>query len=117
MTTSAANTTQISVASKSPTSQQHLLQQQQYSQQPLVPPSVYHNGQHIQNGHYQHQQQIDEQNYQYGYNDPNAPGELSGSYYSEDESSEDDSPRENRVLTFADEHGKNLCDVSLLISS
>lgn len=27
-----------------------------------------------------------------------------------DESSEDGSPRENRVLTFADEHGQKLCD-------
>jgi hypothetical protein len=37
---------------------------------------------------------------------------LSGSYYSDEdadaESSDDESPRENRVLTFADEHGKNL---------
>lgn len=40
---------------------------------------------------------------------------LSASYYSEDdaeaESSDDESPRENRVLTFADEHGKNLVAV------
>lgn len=30
--------------------------------------------------------------------------------YDDDGSSEDKSPRENRVLTFADEHGANLCD-------
>ncbi len=33
----------------------------------------------------------------------------SGSYYSDESSSEDESPRENRVLTFADEHGQDLC--------
>lgn len=40
---------------------------------------------------------------------------LSESYYSDKdgdgESSDDESPRENRVLTFADEHGKNLVAV------
>ena len=55
-----------------------------------------------------HQQQYQQQAPVPGLNEQS----LSGSYYSDEdfdgESSEDESPRENRVLTFADEHGKNL---------
>lgn len=51
---------------------------------------------------------------QQGYNAASVPGLHQDDDLGDDDddsSSDDDSPRENRVLTFADEHGKNLCHV------
>lgn len=76
--------------------QQILIQQQQAQLQQLQAQQYQMQFQH----HNQHNQ-----------SDHVVTEDSEGSYYSDEESSEDDSPRENRILTFADEHGKDMCAI------